>query len=90
MTWPSTGFVTATTIGFQLSSSLARIWDGRTAISSENPLNFFGTGLGAKIFRRRNSHINLLKIGDMVWLRMSPINGMAGGDKSNTSARAVG
>jgi hypothetical protein len=32
----------------------------------------------------------LLKIGDTVWLRMSPINGTAGADKSHTSTRAVG
>jgi hypothetical protein len=53
-------------------------------------LNFRGTRRGPKIFRRSSGHINLLKMGDMVWLKRSPINGMAGGDKINTSARALG
>jgi hypothetical protein len=46
--------------------------------------------LDRKFSEEETDHINLLKIGDTVWLRMSPINGTAGGDKSNTSARAVG
>jgi hypothetical protein len=60
------------------------------SLSSGKPWNFLGTGLGPKIFRRRKGHINLLKRGVTVWLKKSPINGMAGGDKRNTSARAFG
>ncbi len=49
------------------SAALAQIWDGRTAISSGNPLNFSGTGLGPKIFRRSSDHISLLNSGDALF-----------------------
>ena len=44
----------------------------------------------AKILRRRSGHSSLPRRGDIVWLNTSPINGIAGGDRTNTSGRTVG
>ena len=45
-----------------------------------------GTELGPNILRSRSGHISLLRKGDRVWHKRSPIRGMAGGDRITTSA----
>jgi len=73
-----------------VSAALARICDGRTAISLGKPANFAGTERGPNILCNMAGHINLLMIGEMVKLTMSPSPGMAGADSAKTSVRTVG
>jgi hypothetical protein len=73
-----------------VSAALARICDGRRAISFGNSSNFLGTGAGPNIFRMKSGRIILPKMGEMVWLMMSPIAGIDGGEGKTTSPRKVG
>ena len=57
---------------------------------SETLLNFLGTGAGPNICRTKSGRMSLAKMGEMVWLKMSPINGNDGPERMATSARAVG
>ena len=73
-----------------VSAALARICDGRRAISFGNSSNLLGTGAGPNIFRMKSGLIILPKMGEMVWLMMSPIPGIDGPERKTTSLRKVG
>jgi hypothetical protein len=50
-----------------------------------NLSNFLGTGAGPNIFRMKRGRIILPKMGEMVWLMMSPIPGIDGPKRKTTT-----
>ena len=70
-----------------VSAALARICDGRRAISFGNSSNFLGTGAGPNIFRVKSGRIILPKIGEGVAHDVSDTRYRGSREKNNVASK---